>query len=109
MQLSAVPVQITLTPQNIITAFSVITALIGIFAILAKTVRWMDRQKQQDCDIQALRETHNHDMEAMNKELTLLVYGNLACLKGLKEQGCNGPVTEAINKIEKHLNQKAHQ
>ena len=31
-----------------------------------------------------------------------------ACLKGLKEQGCNGPVTEAINKIEKHLNLQAH-
>lgn len=48
-------------------------------------------------------------MDAMKKEQTLLVYGILACLKGLKEQGCNGPVTEAINKIEKHLNQKAHQ
>ena len=32
----------------------------------------------------------------------------LACLKGLKEQGCNGPVTEALNKLEKHLNQAAH-
>lgn len=51
----------------------------------------------------------NQDMDAMKKEQTLLVYGILACLKGLKEQGCNGPVTEAINKIEKHLNQKAHQ
>ena len=39
---------------------------------------------------------------------TLLTYGVLACLKGLKEQGCNGPVSEAINKIEKYLNKKAH-
>ncbi|MCI6451727.1 MAG: branched-chain amino acid ABC transporter permease, partial [Hungatella sp.] len=39
----------------------------------------------------------------------LLVYGVLACLKGMKEQGCNGPVTEAINKIEKHINQQAHE
>jgi hypothetical protein len=26
----------------------------------------------------------------------------------LSEQGCNGPVTEAIGKYEKYLNQKAH-
>ena len=35
-------------------------------------------------------------------------YGILACLKGLKEQGCNGPVTEALHTLEKHLNQSAH-
>ena len=35
-------------------------------------------------------------------------YGILACLKGLKEQGCNGPVTEAIDKIQKHINKQAH-
>lgn len=44
----------------------------------------------------------------MEDELCLLTYAVLACLKGLKEQGCNGPVTEAIGKIEKHINQKAH-
>jgi len=32
----------------------------------------------------------------------------LACLMGLKEQGCNGPVTEAINQLEKHINKQAH-
>ena len=33
----------------------------------------------------------------------------LACLKGLKEQGCNGPVSAALDKLEKHLNQAAHE
>ena len=42
-------------------------------------------------------------------EQTLICYGVLACLKGLKEQGCNGPVTAALEKMEKHLNQAAHQ
>lgn len=32
----------------------------------------------------------------------------LACLKGLKEQGCDGPVTSAINQIEKYINKQAH-
>ncbi len=44
----------------------------------------------------------------MKAEQCLLTYGILACLKGLKEQGCNGPVTEAIGKIEKHINKQAH-
>ena len=101
--------QITLTWQTVVTAFAVLSALVGIVALFAKGVRWVDKQQQQDNDIKALRETHTADMVSMKQEQTLIVYGLLACLKGLKEQGCNGPVTEAISKIEKHLNQKAHE
>ena len=100
---------IYLTWQTVITAAAVLGAAGALIGALVKLVRWMDRQKQQDNEIKALRDTHNSDMDSMKQEQTLLVYGILACLKGLKEQGCNGPVTEAINKIERHLNQKAHQ
>ena len=48
-------------------------------------------------------------IQAIQDEQTLICYGILACLKGLKEQGCNGPVTEALAKLEKHLNQAAHE
>ena len=44
----------------------------------------------------------------MKAEQCVLTYGILSCLKGLKEQGGNGPVTEAIIKIEKHINKAAH-
>ena len=82
-------------------------------------IRWVLKQNKQDSDITVLEEKeksdvkkltdkHNEDMHSVNEELTLMTYGVLACLKGLKEQGCNGPVTEAINKIEKHLNKSAH-
>ncbi len=50
----------------------------------------------------------NEDINSIKEEQTLIVYAVLSCLKGLKEQGCNGPVTEAINRLEKHLNKKAH-
>lgn len=100
---------ITLTWQTIITAAAVIGAAVAIVAYFAKIVRWVDKQKRQDDDIKALRDTHISDMSHMKEEQTLIVYGLLACLKGLKEQGCNGPVTEAINKIEKHLNERAHE
>lgn len=101
--------QVTLTWQTIITASAVLAAVLALIGAFAKVVRWMDRQKQHAKDIEELRKTHNADVDSMKREQTLIVYGLLACLKGLKEQGCNGPVTEAINKIEKHLNQKAHE
>ena len=44
----------------------------------------------------------------MKVEQRILTSGILACLKGLKEQGCNGPVTEAIKEIEEHINKEAH-
>lgn len=52
--------------------------------------------------------TQSATIKAIQKEQTLLCYGILACLKGLAEQGCNGPVHDALDKLEKHLNQSAH-
>ena len=104
-----IPVDIHLTWNSIITVAAIITALFAIISHFVKIVRWVDKQGAQDEKIDTLKSTHEHDVEAIKKEQTLLVYGILACLKGLKEQGCNGPVTEAINKIEKHLNAKAHE
>ena len=101
--------QITLTWQGIITAASVLGAVLAIVAFFVKIVRWVDKQNEQDAEIQNLKSHHETDVASLKEEQTLLVYGILACLKGLKEQGCNGPVTEAINKYEKYLNQKAHQ
>lgn len=97
-----------ITVQGIITTAALVSALTVIITLFVKVLRFIDRQKKQDGELVDLRDMHKSDMDAMKKEQTLLVYGILACLKGLKEQGCNGPVTEAINKIEKHLNESAH-
>lgn len=88
---------INLTWQTLITAAAVVAALGAIGTNLAKGVRWLDRQKAQDTEIKSIKD-----------EQTLITYGLLACLKGLSEQGCDGPVTDAIDRIEKHLNVKAH-
>jgi len=83
--------------NTIITVASLIGALSAIVGLIVAVYRWYLRQNKQDEDIKALKD-----------EQTLICYGVLASLKGLKEQGCNGPVTEAINKMEKHLNIEAH-
>ena len=82
----------------VIIAFAaLLTALGTIGALGYKAIKWFQAQEKQTKDI-----------EALNEETCLLTYAILACLKGLKEQGCNGPVTEAIDKVEKHINKKAH-
>lgn len=100
--------QLVLTWESVITASAVVGAIIALVTYFSKVVRWVDKQKKQDEDIKELRKHHEEDMASIKEEQTLLVYGVLACLKGLSEQGCNGPVTEAIGKFEKHLNEKAH-
>ena len=91
-------VQVTVTWQTIVTAAAVLGAIVAIARYYNKGYDFVKRQEKQD---QIIKDTQ--------EELTLLTYGVLACLKGLHEQGANGPVTEAIDKIEKHLNQKAHE
>ena len=100
--------QITVTWQSVITAAAIVGAVVALVSYFTKVVRWVDKQSKQDEDIKKLRKHHEEDIASIKEEQTLLVYGVLACLKGLSEQGCNGPVTEAINKYEKYLNEKAH-
>lgn len=99
---------IHITPQIIITAASCAAALVALLGYLFKLHDWVKAQGKQTEDIKALRELHDKDIADIKGEQTVVVYGVLACLKGLKEQGCNGPVTAAIEKIEKHLNKEAH-
>ena len=100
--------EIVITPQGIITAGAVVAAIIALVGYGLKLHKWVLGQNEQSAQIEALRENHETDINAIKEEQTILTYGILACLKGLKEQGCNGPVTEAIGRLERHLNQKAH-
>lgn len=82
---------------NITAVAATITALGVIFGAVFAAYKWFLKQEKQDRDIKSIKE-----------EQSVFVHGVLACLMGLKEQGCNGPVTEAIDQIENHLNKQAH-
>ena len=83
--------------EQIITIASVITALGVILGVVLGVYKFYLKNNQQDDDIRAIKE-----------EQTILTKGVLACLKGLEEQGCDGPVITAIKDIEEHLNKQAH-
>lgn len=71
-------------------------AVIG--GMLIALYKFFERDKRQSKVLQEIQD-----------EQTILCYGLRACLQGLAEQGCNGPVHDALDKLDKHLNQKAHQ
>lgn len=136
------------TFETIITAGGVLGAVVSFVALVWKLFTWVNHQKEQDAEIERIKNQHKEEterlrgeieavraelnetveklrqhheddirkisaaheesMKTIQEELTLLVYGQLACLNGLAEQGCDGPVTTAIDKIEKHINKRAH-
>ena len=83
--------------EAVIRLSSLLAALGALGGAAAWCVHFLDRDRRQDKALNAIR-----------REQSLICYGVLACLKGLKEQGCNGPVSDALNRLEKHLNQAAH-
>lgn len=117
---------VELTPENLILAGSVLTAVILLVTYLVKVVHFFDELKElkervaknegkiKDLEesrkkaIEDLKAYHNEDNDKIREEQQISIYCLLACLKGLQQLGANGDVTEAINKIEKHLNNAAH-
>lgn len=75
----------------------ILGAFAAIFRLIEKNKQEVERNKRQDSDI-----------AKMKKEQTLLVYALRGCLDGLHQLGCNGRVTDSINRIDKYLNQAAH-
>jgi tyrosine-protein phosphatase YwqE len=102
-----------LTLQQIATGIGIIVAIltpiIGIYKAYKKNVQ--DKFEQINKTI----EKQQNEIEILKKESTinkseniLLIKSVQACLKGLKEQGCNGPVTEAITNIDEYLLKASH-
>lgn len=110
---------IHITAQGIITTGALITALTIIIGLLKKVVKFIGKldkvgadveknREEREMELAEIRKTHDEDIKALKDEQSVIVFGLLACLKGLQEQGCNGAVTKAITKLEDHLNKEAH-
>lgn len=90
-----------------------VTAIIKFIQLIYELVKksTLDKISQNAKDISELKTEVGllkSEMQDSKEERLILVNGVLACLKGLKEQGCNGPVTEGINQIEEYLMKKSH-
>ena len=88
---------ITITAQTIITLAAVLAAVIALFRYYNKVYDLVKHQKDQDQDIKAIK-----------REQTLVIYSMRACLDGLEQLEANHKVTEAKDKLDKYINQQAH-
>ena len=87
---------------EIIGAFSVVLGvIIGGYKLYDKLLDRLDRVEQRVASLE-------QENRSIKKENTLVIYALGACLDGLHQQGCNGKVTEAMEKISKYINNAAH-
>ncbi len=91
-----------------------ITVLAGFVVAIYKFIRKviLDKIEKNTENIKKLEnriDRMENEQENSKEERLILLQGVLACLKGLKEQGCNGPVTQAIKDIEEYLISKSHE
>lgn len=104
----------SITLGQIAAAIAIITVIGGFFAGIFKWYKSKidDRFEALENEIKELQsetDDQGHSIKDSKEEMYILINGLLACLKGLKEQGCNGPVTQGIKDIEHYLNKKTHE
>ena len=83
--------------DTIIKAAALVTALGVLGGVVVSLYKASERDRKQS--------EINKEMMA---EQSLICYGLRGALQGLIEQGCNGPCKDALEKLNKHLNQEAH-
>ena len=103
----------------IVKVASVVTGITIIVGAIVAVIRFFYKKWKKPIDVDNeikllheevsnLQDLHESDMERVTSELRLLMKGMLAALDGLKQKGCNGPVTKAHEELEEHLNSSAH-
>lgn len=83
--------------DTIIKAAALVTALGVLGGVAVSLYRASERDRKQ-----------SEIIKEMMAEQSLICYGLRGALQGLIEQGCNGPCKDALEKLNKHLNEEAH-
>lgn len=89
---------ITINADTLIKAAAVISAVLAIAGVVFAVYRWYMKQNKL-----------NDEIKKMKSENTMICYGLSAALDGLIQLGANHNVTTAKEKLDKYLNQQAHE
>lgn len=84
-------------PIDILRLAEIIGALGILLGVVITAVKFVESVKKQ-----------NKEIEQIKYEQTLQMYAIRGCLDGLHQKGCNGKVTDAIERVDKYLNKAAH-
>lgn len=103
-----------ITIGQVVASIGIVGTIAGFFTAIYKFIKKvvLDKIAKNTADIERLErkiEAIEVEIKEGKEERLILLKGQLACLKGLKEQGCNGPVTQGIKDIEEYLINKSHE
>lgn len=93
---------------DILKIAAIITALSVIFGVIIGGYKMYDKLIDNNKELERRVTELEKQNQSINKESALIIYALGACLNGLHQQGCNGEVTKAIEKINKYINNAAH-
>ena len=88
---------IRISSEDIVAAPAVVTAIASILGMVFALYRWYLRQNRDTEEIKKLK-----------RENALICYALSACLDGLMQLGANHSVPTVKDKLDKYINQTAH-
>lgn len=104
-----------ITFNGILVVLGIIVAIVAGITAIIMIVKWITglHDKVQKWDgYEKTMENCQTDIDAklqqLQAEQCMLTYCMMAVLDGLHQQGCNGKVTEAREKLDKYLNKTVH-
>lgn len=95
--------------ETLILIASGVSALGLLLGIILKVHKWYLKQEEQSRQIAELKKLHESDVHRLKEENCLVCYALSACLDGLQQLGANHSVPLAKEKLDKYLNQQAHE
>lgn len=104
-----------ITPSDILRFLEAIVALAAGIAAIIAIVKYITGAHDQvkkwneyDKKLTDMQTDYNDKISDIKKEQCMQTYVLMAILDGLKQLNCNGPVTEAQEKLNKFINKQAH-
>lgn len=95
---------ITITIDQLLKVIGVLVALWGFYKVIIEIIEKINEKHDQ---VQKWDE-YDKQIREIKEEQCMLTWCMLAALEGLIQLGANGEVTEAKDKLRKHLNKSAH-
>ena len=95
--------------QTIITIGGALSVLGAVLGLILKAHKLYLKIEEHDRLIEELKAHHEEDVQRIKDENCLICSALSACLDGLMQLGANHNVPKAKEKLDKYINQQAHE
>ena len=98
-----------ITWNTIIMAGGVVSALGLLIGLILKVHKWYLEMNELKQEVVQLKTQHKEDVQQINQENKIICSALAACLDGLIQLGANHNVPKEKEKLERYLNNQAHE